>query len=147
MIKKSVFENEIIENMQKELVLSTEQADGINNLNKAVDYLQAAMETFEESGLQKQSEAILQILGKMAGRHMKPHKNRKPKDPRKINDPHTKGLTPEKMVANLLHHGTEFNMTDDATGIDDLLNADIDAATLEVSDADNPSEIGFEDEI
>jgi hypothetical protein len=28
-------------------------------------------------------------------------------------DPHTKGLTPDKMVANLKHHGTEFNMADD----------------------------------
>lgn len=35
------------------------------------------------------------------------------KDPRKISDKHTKNLTPEKMIANLKHHGTVFNMADD----------------------------------
>lgn len=32
--------------------------------------------------------------------------------PDKIQDVHTKKLTPAKMVANLKHHGTEFNMPD-----------------------------------
>lgn len=40
-------------------------------------------------------------------------KPRKPKNPTNISDRHTKGLTPEKMVENLKHHGTEFNMADD----------------------------------
>lgn len=35
---------------------------------------------------------------------------------RSVIDTHTKGLTSEKMVENLKHHGTEFNMADD--GID-----------------------------
>ena len=30
----------------------------------------------------------------------------------------TKGLTPEKMVANLKHHGTEFNMADQGCAVD-----------------------------
>lgn len=38
-----------------------------------------------------------------------PHK---PGRPDKIHDPHTSKLTPDKMVANLKHHGTEFNMPD-----------------------------------
>lgn len=37
---------------------------------------------------------------------------RKPGRPDKIHDPHTSKLTPDKMVANLKHHGTEFNMPD-----------------------------------
>lgn len=73
-------------------------------------------------------------------------KHRKPKDPRKISDPHTKGLTPDKIVKNLLHHGTEFNMADDGVG-DDLLNLDISDADLEVLENDALSEMDFEDEI
>jgi hypothetical protein len=33
-------------------------------------------------------------------------------------DRHTKGLTPEKEVENLKHHGTPFNMADDACAVD-----------------------------
>lgn len=64
----------------------------------------------------------------------------------KINDPHTKGLTPDKMVKNLLHHGTEFNMTDDGTSVD-LLNLEVNDDQIEVSDAENTIEMDFEDEI
>ncbi len=56
-------------------------------------------------------------------------------------DPHTKGLTSEKMVKNLLHHGTEFNM------VDDLLNLEVGDGELEVSEKDMPSEMDFEDEL
>lgn len=72
-------------------------------------------------------------------------KHKKPKDPRKISDPHTKGLTPEKMVKNLLHHGTEFNMADDGLA-DGLLELDINDADLEVLENDILSEMDFEDE-
>lgn len=40
-------------------------------------------------------------------------KHKKPKDPRKISDRHTSNLTSEKMLKNLKHHGTVFNMADD----------------------------------
>lgn len=73
-------------------------------------------------------------------------KHKKPKDPRKISDPHTKGLTPEKMVKNLLHHGTEFNMADDGRA-DDLLDLDISDADLEVLENEALSDMDFEDEI
>lgn len=53
-------------------------------------------------------------------------------------DWHTKGLTPEKMVENLKHHGTEFNMSDD------LLDVDLSDDLLEVSDENLLSE-DFED--
>lgn|SRR5271166_408443 len=89
-------------------------------------------------------------------------------------DKHTKGLTPEKMVANLKHHGTEFNMAMDVPPRKDKLTADdmdadfaallndqsfdIDASddelmgmevkedSLEVFDADAPPTSDFEDE-
>lgn len=70
--------------------------------------------------------------------------NRKLKNPTKISDRHTKKLTSEKMVNNLKHHGTVFNMTND--GCNDVLNADIDD-NLVVSE-DDLMQIGdFEDEI
>jgi hypothetical protein len=83
----------------------------------------------------------------------------RPSRPDKIADPHIKGLTPERMIANLKNHGTEFNMADtldpdiaeafDAQTIDDLemtdiLDADITEDVLQVSEME-PLE-DFEDE-
>lgn len=46
-------------------------------------------------------------------------------------DYHSKGLTSDKMVANLKNHGTVFNMADDGKA-DDFLNLDINDAAMEV---------------
>lgn len=75
------------------------------------------------------------------------HKAHKPKDPRKVSDPHTKGLTPEKMVENLKHHGIVFNLADDGKA-DDLLEVELaDDNNLEVVDeGHDPAEKTFEDE-
>jgi len=100
----------------------------------------------------------LNILLKIAQRHAKHnHKSKK--------DPHTAGLTSEKMIQNLLNHGTEFNMSDDGetindllaadmesesfddSNVDDLLNADFETDELSVSDEDAFSEMSFEDEL
>ena len=51
-------------------------------------------------------------------------KPRKPKNPLKISDKHTKNLDSKKMVKNLLDHGTVFNM--DANLADDFLDEDVD---------------------
>lgn len=134
MIKKSVFENELIAGMERQLVLSAE-ADGINGLEQAVEYIHSAIETFEEAGMTAQADALLQILSKIATKH-KPKKK----------DKATEGLTSEKMIENLLNHGTEFNLLDD-TNINDLLEADIGDANLEVSEMGNHQEMDFEDEI
>lgn len=67
-------------------------------------------------------------------------------DPRRVSDPHTSGLTSEKMIKNLLHHGTEFNMADDGKS-DDLLNLEVADDGLEVSEEENAPEMDFEDEI
>jgi len=88
----------------------------------------------------------------------------KPGRPDRISDVHTKKLTPAKMVENLKHHGTEFNMPDlgwadfdpeladaldahsaDEMNIEDIFDADIADDTLEVSDL-VPLE-DFEDEV
>lgn len=256
MIKQSLFANEIIANMQNELQHPFEKKHASQNLGKAVDYLHSAIEIFEEKGLTRKADQLLDILEKIAqksknhkthtnvvsnlppvGKMMEkgitladfdkmnsgdlrakarinkvlhelglstldiaqaigvdnvmkqedsaafanPHssssnilrmiedplgkettenlepgdefsinsiasKHKKPKDPRRISDPHTKGLTSEKMVRNLLDHGTEFNMSDDGVA-DDLLNLDINDADLEVLENEALSELDFEDEI
>ena len=110
MIKKSVFENDLIDGMQKELTAS-DQTAAADNLDDAVNSLHSAVEIFEDAGMVEQADAILNVLLKIAKKKGKV-------------DPHTKGLTPEKMLANLMEHGTEFNMIDDG-GINDLLEADI----------------------
>lgn len=155
MIKKSVFEDELIAGMQRELT-ANEQSAAVNNLDKAVECLHSAVEVFEEAGMKAQADAVLNILLKIAQRHGK-----KPKK-----DKHTAGLTSEKMIQNLLHHGTEFNMSDDGetindllaadmensesfddSNVDDLLNSDFAIDDLAVSDEDAFSEMDFEDEI
>ena len=50
-------------------------------------------------------------------------KQRKPKNPLKVSDRHTKNLDSKKMVKNLIDHGTVFNM--DANMADDLLDEEL----------------------
>ncbi len=141
MIKKALFEDELIAGMQRELQ-AHEKKQGMENLVKAADYLHSAMDILEEAGLTVQAEGIFKILSKIAAEaHKPPH----PKNPLNIHDPHTKGLTPEKQVKNILDHGTQFNMADDGSA-DDLLNADIMDEGLEVAEKDQP-EMDFEDEV
>jgi hypothetical protein len=128
MIKKSVFEEELIKGMQKELIKNaTNQAT--DNLGKAVDCLNSAIEIFEDAGLHVQADHVLKIISKIANE----------------SDRHTKGLTSDKMVSNLKNHGTVFNLSDDGQAADDLLNADV--GGLEVSEKDLGSDLqDFEDE-
>jgi hypothetical protein len=133
MIKKSVFEDELIAGMQSNLI-----GQETHKLSLAVDYLNSAVEILEEAGLTNYADQILDILLKTAIKHQRPA------DPRKIPDPHTRGLTPEQMIKNLLHHGTEFNMSDD-NNTEDLLNAEVDNGdNPEMIEADFQS--SFEDE-
>ena len=144
MIKKSVFEDEIIAGMEREL---TSNVEANNSLDKAVDYVHSAIEVFEDAGMKSQADALLNVLLKLA-------KNKKVKYPRQFKDHKTKGLTSEKIVANLRDHGTEFNMLDDNAAStmeelknhkndDDLLEADIGNDSLDVSD--NLPELDLED--
>lgn len=74
-----------------------------------------------------------------AGKH-----HPKPKNPLKVKDPHTSGLTSEKMVENYKNIGIPFNLADDGN---DLLDADIVDDQLEVSETNPELEMDFEDEI
>lgn len=129
MIKKSVFEEELVIGMDREL-RSMETGHDVKDLSKAADYLHSAMDLLEETGLTVQAEEVFQILSKIA---TKPNG-------------HTKGLTSERMIENLKHHGTVFNLADD-NSINDLLNAEIGEKELEVSDKDAEGDLDFEDEI
>lgn len=129
MIKKSVFENEIISNMQKEL-LANDKSEATDKLSVAVDYLHSAIDIFEAFGMQSQADATLNILLKIAKKHKKV-------------DSHTKGLNSKKILSNLVDHGTEFNLADDAT-LSDLLDADVSDEELKVLERFDFSD--FEDE-
>lgn len=261
MIKKSVFENDLINGMHKELVKQASGKDP-DGLESAVDYLNSAIDIFQEAGLESQADAVLQVLVKIANKSTHVRKmpsfeklfehgltredimninkgdtralaklnlamrkagytedeiqgflgdkylpldtadrwakedpmgkfkgwmtdilnpgpkpgeeisiaplssdksksepkgeeisfqslltddtndaRRKPKNPTRVSDSHTKGLTSEKMLNNLKNHGTVFNMADDHNS-EDLLNADIDlGGENEESEIEN-----FEDE-
>lgn len=65
MIKKSVFEDEIISNMQKELT-KTAQSEAIQSLDKAVDDVNSAIVLFEDLGMTAQADQLLNVLVKIA---------------------------------------------------------------------------------
>ena len=223
MIKKSVFEDELILGMHHELVKNANNQE-LDDVTHAVDYLNSAIDIFEDAGLHSQADQVLNIIKKIATiplgkkrvelsfspvmeyaffqmqqgtpteyikikhqpespfewaqfsdylrnkyKHIDKSKlekqlednfgknylneeetnnilianieevpyeisgksilksqepegeflsfksiasKRRPKDPRKISDRHTKGLTSKKMVENLKHHGTPFNLAD-----------------------------------
>lgn len=121
---KSNFENELILGMKKNLVKNA-SALNFDNLEKAADYLNSAIDIFEEAGMTAKANEVLNILNKIANKV----------------DMHTKGLTSEKMVKNLLHHGTEFNMADDS---EDLLNLEFGGEELTAEE--DPEISDFEDE-
>jgi hypothetical protein len=214
MIKKSVFEEELISGMQQELRAQSSQSS-VGQVNQAVSYLQSAMEILEQAGMQSKANAIRGLLTKIANKNQpvkqlpamhllmkagltqkdiyefakgnlmakakveyilsdlgyanqqaafesllksEAQKTSKFQTPStsKLNDPHIKGLTPEKQIENLKHHGTVFNMKDEGAPTkkapahkadDDFLDADVVSDELEVSDADSNLEMDFEDEI
>lgn len=186
MIKKSVFEEELIVGMQRELQ-AHDKKQGMENLVKAADYLHSAMDILEEAGLTVHADQILKILTKIAHDGLKPGdviefeslmkepaqskeekeelvfknllededehdaregKPRQPKNPLKVHDPHTSGLTSKKMVKNILEHGHPLNLTDDGKA-DDLLSADVggEEQELEVLEKNLMPEMDFEDEV
>jgi hypothetical protein len=127
MIKQSVFEDELIAGMQRKLAEGDKEI-AISELPQAVDYLNSAMDIFEDAGMNIQADMIVNILTKVA----------KMSDPRKVPN-HYSRLTPEQQVKNLLDHGTQ--LADDGN---DILNADISDEPVEISDDDFES--SFEDE-
>lgn len=129
MIKKSIFEEELINNMHQQLIKQATQQNS-DCLEEAIDCLNSAAEILDDIGMIKSSEDVLKVLLKIANKSLNA----------KINDRHTKNLSTNKMISNLKDHGTVFNMSNDhildTTEINDSLKVD-----------DSSSEINdFEDE-
>ncbi len=68
---------------------------------------------------------------------------KRPRNPEKVSDRHTKNLNPKRMVKNLKGHGTVFNMADISYSNDDLLDLDIDVEDPDFTSSD--SDLTFED--
>lgn len=157
MIKKPVFENDLIIGMQRELQ-PFQRKEAMANLDKAGGYLTSALDILEEAGLTAQADAVLAILSKIAEDEneakRKSHregepKHKHPKDPGKIHDPHIPKTT-EQAVQGLKDYGIPFvNLSDDGN-VDhhdpkkvqlkdsekakELLDQDVGNADLEVTD-------------
>jgi|SRR6185436_8485873 len=65
MIKKSVFENELITGMHNQLLKQAKHQDD-EHLEKAADYINSAIEIFEDMGMYKHADKLLYILTKIA---------------------------------------------------------------------------------
>lgn len=117
MIKKSLFEDDLIAGMQYEL-RSQNKKEGIENLVKAADYLNSAMEILEEAGFTAKADQILKILAKIA----------------------------QCDIANCDESGPEHKehiyMTDDTNFAEDLLNAEVNTDPIELSEDEEKT---FED--
>ena len=142
MIKKSVFEDDLIAGMQRKLAES-EIEEGMNDLPKAVDYINSAIDILEENGMKVIADRLLSVLLRIAQTHQsKPQK--------KIVDRHAPKSSDE-MIKNLLHHGTVFNMFDvgkaDDSEVDDGNNDLLDADVPEDLDEVTTDVDSFEDEI
>lgn len=124
--------------------MSEEDADDILNperpYQKIMDWIKNPNAPTDPNNLEPGDEISIQSLACDEHDAKAPHK---PKNPTKVSDSHTKGLTSEKMVSNLKEHGTVFNMADDGFA-DDLLDADFDAVEQELQG--NPGDKTFEDE-
>ena len=118
MIKKQIFESDLINGMIFNLKKQASNVE-LDHLERAAEYLNSAAEIFEDMGMQKNADQILNLLSKIA-------------------DHHTVGLTPENMVSNIEHHGHPIRLADD--GFNDDIND-----VIEVSD-DEKELPDFEDE-
>jgi len=142
MIKKSVFEDELIYGMQRELQ-SHDKKQGMESLVKAADYLHSAIEILEEAGLSVQADKVLKILAKFAADSNEAKENRlSEKELMKwIKDPTADDrdeISYESIARQPHAPKEEITMTSllDNDFSDDLLNADIGEDPLEVGESD-----------
>jgi hypothetical protein len=150
MFNKNDFSTEIASAMENNLVGNgiEKQAASINKYAKALDYLNAVAEIFDELGLQSEAEAttmLLEVIAKKKSKK-KPSKSKSKSKSRKSkkNDPATKGLTSGKMEDNLKEKGWVFNADDGfADGHHDscmcsmCMDADDDHFDMNAYDADD----------
>lgn len=108
MFIKNSFVDEIATSMERQLVdgVINKQAEAQAQLVKAANYLNAAAEIFDESGLDVQAELITAVLESLAAKKkVKP----KSKSKAKKEAPKKKEMTSDKMVSNLKEKGWMFD--------------------------------------
>jgi hypothetical protein len=67
MFKQGSFEDEIYRSMEKTLVKSqVEKEHGFDRVAKAIDLLNTAAAIFEQAGMQKEAEEVIQVLQALA---------------------------------------------------------------------------------
>jgi hypothetical protein len=113
-IKKS-FVDEIATSMERQLVDGSinKQAEAQSQLVKAANYLNAAAEIFDESGLNIQAELITAVLESLAAKKKVKSKGKsKPKTKKEKEAPKKTELTSDKMVSNLKEKGWVFDESD-----------------------------------
>lgn len=124
MIKKSVFEDEIIYGMQKKLANPNED---LYSVIDAIDHINSAISILEDEGMYTSANNLIFILEKIAQNHT-------------AKDPHIPTGS-DQMVKNLLDHGTVFNADDDSSS-QDILDADVEI----IDEFSLKEEESFEDE-
>lgn len=73
MFKINSFEDEIYDSMKKNLIANqVEDSHGFNKLAKAVNYLNAAAEIFEDAGMVGEAFEITEVLKTFASKHRQP---------------------------------------------------------------------------
>ena len=109
-IKKSCVD-EIAGSMERHLVdgAINKQAERQEKLVKAADYLNAAAEIFDESGLTAQAEVVTAILESLAAKKSKKDKKKVKSKPKAKKPAAKKAPTSEKMVDNLKQKGWVFD--------------------------------------
>lgn len=110
--RKDLNQDELYFEMEKHLKMENNQPSSFN-LVQAAEYLHSALEICEENKqLHSIADDILSCLAKIAAKKKLVKKPKKKEDKKEVpkTDRHTKGLTSKKEVANLLEHGTVFNM-------------------------------------
>lgn len=113
--------NTLLEDMQKNLSISEEQRNAINNLDKAVDDINIAASILDDLELSKHADSLLKVLVKIAF-------NSKNDDEKKLN--------------SLLQEDEMFSLSED--NINDLLLADTDEPDY-LSKNLSKDEVEFED--
>jgi hypothetical protein len=63
-MKKNAFQDELVSEMHRLLVTAADEED--TSISKAVDYLNNAIDIFEDAGMQSQADQIMGVLYKMA---------------------------------------------------------------------------------
>jgi len=141
-MSKKYLSSELASEMEKVLIKKANNVDD-SNLENAVNYLNSAIDILEDAGLSSKANNISDEPVSEIDTMITEASRKRPRNPEKVSDRHTKNLNPKRMVKNLKGHGTVFNMADISYSNDDLLDLDIDVEDPDFTSSD--SDLTFED--